>query len=120
MKNKHTLLVVLMLLLVGQASAQKITSLRLTGKVNSLKEGKIYIQRYDNKLFKTIDSTLIKNGRFSFTTKVELPELYALKLFFVPMPVLQEVASTRQVMCVCFSCFYLFIYKLFYYLLTPD
>jgi peroxiredoxin len=79
MKNKHTLLVVLMLLLVGQASAQKITPLRLTGKVNSLKEGKIYIQRYENKLFKTIDSTLIKNGRFSFTTKVELPELYALK-----------------------------------------
>lgn len=79
MKNKCTLVVVMILLLVGQASAQKITPLRLTGKVNSLKEGKIYIQRYDNKIFKTIDSTLIKNGRFSFTTKVELPELYALK-----------------------------------------
>lgn len=80
MKNKRTSLVVLiLLLLIVQASAQKIAPLRLKGTISGLKIGKIYLQRYDNKVFKTIDSTLLKNGQFNFTTRVELPELYALK-----------------------------------------
>lgn len=80
MKNKLTLFTVSMLFLITQASAQKVAALRLTGKIEGLKEGKIYLQQYDNKVFKTIDSALVNKGQFSFGTKVQLPELYGLKL----------------------------------------
>lgn len=80
MKNKLIGFAALMLLFVVQASAQKVAPLRLKGTVTGAKDGIIYLQQYDNKIFKTVDSTLVKNGRFSFATKVQLPELYGLKL----------------------------------------
>jgi peroxiredoxin len=39
---------------------------------------KVYLQRYLNKMFFVIDSSVVKNGRFSFSTQLELPELYGL------------------------------------------
>jgi peroxiredoxin len=39
---------------------------------------KVYLQRYFNKMFFVIDSSVVKNGHFSFSTKLELPELYGL------------------------------------------
>ena len=37
---------------------------------------KIYLQRYENKMFFVIDSAVVKNGQFAFSSKLELPELY--------------------------------------------
>ncbi len=87
MKIKLTLFTVSMLFLITQASAQKLIALRLTGKIAGLKEGKIYLQQYDNKVFRTIDSASVNNGQFSFGTKVQLPELYGLKLSEESYPV---------------------------------
>lgn len=87
MKNKLFALAAFTLALLVQASAQQLAPLRLTGTLTGANDGKIYLQRYDNKLFKTVDSTLVKNGRFSFTTKVQLPELYGLKLASDDYPV---------------------------------
>lgn len=37
---------------------------------------KLYLQRYENKMFFVIDSATVSNGQFAFSTKLELPELY--------------------------------------------
>ena len=63
-----------------QLSAQNATPLQLSGKVKDLKTGKVYLEKYDNKIFKKIDSAKIVNGSFKFTTVVELPELYGIRL----------------------------------------
>jgi peroxiredoxin len=39
---------------------------------------KLYLQRYQNKMFFVIDSAIVKNGRFAFSSKLELPELYGI------------------------------------------
>jgi len=41
---------------------------------------KVYLQKFENKMFSTIDSSTIENGAFQFQTIVELPELYGLSL----------------------------------------
>ncbi|RYZ95636.1 MAG: DUF4369 domain-containing protein, partial [Moraxellaceae bacterium] len=38
---------------------------------------KVYLQRYYNKMFFVIDSAVITNGRFLFSTVVPVPELYS-------------------------------------------
>ncbi|MXV14570.1 TlpA disulfide reductase family protein [Hufsiella ginkgonis] len=40
--------------------------------------GKVYLQKFQNKMFSTIDSSKITNGKFRFATPVQLPELYGL------------------------------------------
>lgn len=41
---------------------------------------KVYLQRYYNKMFFVIDSATISQGRFSFSTELEIPELYGIAL----------------------------------------
>lgn len=63
------------------ANAQEIKPLRLSGNIGGAGDGKVvYLQRYDNKLFKTVDSTTVNQGHFQFSTPVPLPELYGLSL----------------------------------------
>ncbi|MDR0748026.1 MAG: AhpC/TSA family protein [Tannerellaceae bacterium] len=52
----------------------------LSGTVASATAGKIYLQRYDNKSFFTIDSAEISNGAFQFSGLTTLPEIYGLSL----------------------------------------
>jgi peroxiredoxin len=53
----------------------------LSGTVaNASSSGKVYLQRYDNKSYFTIDSAEIKNGTFQFSGLTELPEIYGLSL----------------------------------------
>ena len=40
--------------------------------------GKVYLQRYQNKMFFVIDSSIVKDGKFSFAAKLEIPELYGI------------------------------------------
>ncbi|WP_316803100.1 redoxin domain-containing protein [Pedobacter nototheniae] len=61
---------------LGSVSAQ--TKLNLQGTVAHAETGKVYLQKFSNKMFTTIDSSQIINGKFSFNTGVELPELYGL------------------------------------------
>ncbi|GHV26543.1 thiol:disulfide interchange protein [Bacteroidia bacterium] len=74
---KRILVIVVFIASVFGASA---ADLSVTGTVAGVKSGKIYLQRFDNKLFTLIDSAEIKNGAFKFSTKTELPELYILTL----------------------------------------
>lgn len=60
--------------------AQKETSLNLTGSVKDVNEGIVYLQQFNNKIFDTIDSAVIKDGAFAFSSSIILPELYGLTL----------------------------------------
>lgn len=52
----------------------------LSGTVKNTASGKIYLQRYVNKSFVTIDSTEIVDGKFKFATETKLPEIFGLSL----------------------------------------
>jgi peroxiredoxin len=58
--------------------AQNTSPISLSGKVEGVHHGKIYLQKFYNKLFTTIDSANIVNGKFHFSSNVVLPELYGL------------------------------------------
>jgi peroxiredoxin len=53
-------------------------NLSITGTVENVRSGKIYLQKFDNKMYRLIDSAQIVNGKFNFSKKAELPELFAL------------------------------------------
>ncbi len=71
--------IVLLFFSLSYIQAQsKADKLNLSGTVVGQPDGKIYLQRYENKSFTTIDSTNVTNGAFSFNSKVQLPEIYGL------------------------------------------
>jgi peroxiredoxin len=79
MKQKYSFaLIVFVLALAG--CGNKTNRLNLSGTVKNVASGIIYLQRYENKSFFTIDSTEIVNGTFKFTGKAELPEIYGLAI----------------------------------------
>jgi peroxiredoxin len=59
---------------------QNPNKLNLTGTVKNVSSGVVYLQRYENKSFFTIDSTQIVDGKFKFTKEVKLPEIYGLAI----------------------------------------
>lgn len=73
--------IIALLSTLNSVTAQsKLNKLNLSGKVIGQQSGTIYLQRYENKSFTTIDSTKIINGSFTFHSKVLLPEIYGLSL----------------------------------------
>lgn len=57
-------------------NAQKKSDVAITGTVKGVESGKVYLQKFNNKMFQTLDSAEVKNGAFKFKAKLELPELY--------------------------------------------
>ena len=103
--NKSAVIIVLLTLIINSVQAQKIQSINLSGTVKGLDEGKIYLQKFNDKSFDTIDSTSIQNGKFSFKSAVKLPELYGLTLdkntnsfyiFLEDSPITVELDPTRN------------------------
>lgn len=78
--KKLTQIMVILLLLSGMALAQQKSTVRITGTVKGLQNGTIYLQKFSNKMFFTIDSAQLKDGRYQFNKKLILPELYGLTL----------------------------------------
>lgn len=54
--------------------------MQLTGTVSDTVVQYVYLQKFHNKMFTTIDSVKVKDGNFSFKTKVKVPELYGLSV----------------------------------------
>lgn len=52
----------------------------LKGHIKGLSAGTVYLQRFDNKSFITVDSAQISGGDYQFNTKLKLPELYGLTI----------------------------------------
>lgn len=67
-------------LLIGNINAQNLGALNLSGTVKDVQNGTIYLQQFSNKIFETIDSASIQNGKFQFSKSVQLSELYGITL----------------------------------------
>lgn len=52
----------------------------IRGTVAGVQSGKVYLQRFENKMYFVVDSAEIKRGEFSFRTPLHLPEIYGLTL----------------------------------------
>ncbi|ALL04201.1 alkyl hydroperoxide reductase [Pedobacter sp. PACM 27299] len=67
-------------LLLGSTAihAQDNSKVTITGTLKGANTGKVYLQKFDNKMFKTLDSAEVKNGTFKFSKSLKLPELYGL------------------------------------------
>jgi thiol-disulfide isomerase/thioredoxin len=69
----------------AQTQAQE-TNLQLKGTVADTVAQYVYLQKFHNKMFTTIDSVKVKDGNFSFKTKVTTPELYGLSVNIANTP----------------------------------
>ncbi|WP_442587905.1 redoxin domain-containing protein [Pedobacter sp. AW31-3R] len=76
--NKYKLTVLLGLSSFTVAQAQQSYSLNLNGVINGQQSGMVYLQKFNNKSFVTVDSAKVVQGKYSFKSKVQLPELYGL------------------------------------------
>jgi peroxiredoxin len=61
----------------GKTSDKK--AFTINGEVD-VESGIIYLQDFHNKMFATIDSAVIENGKFTFTGSLERPDLFGLTL----------------------------------------
>lgn len=68
----------LLSLAIVPAFAQSVDSVKLSGVDVNRRSGKVYLQKFENKNFITIDSAVLNAGKFQFKSKIELPELYSL------------------------------------------
>jgi peroxiredoxin len=75
--NKALIIAASLLLPAAAANAQK-QDVTITGTVKGVNAGKVYLQKFNNKMFFTVDSAELNNGKFSFKKQLELPELYGL------------------------------------------
>lgn len=78
MKKRSLLSIALTPVFFINANAQEKTTLKLSGQLKDSDKKVVYLQKFDNKNFITVDSAIVTNGHFDFKTKVELPELYGL------------------------------------------
>ena len=78
--KKLNILTAILLLTSSTLYAIEKSDVTITGTVNGVSSGKIYLQKFDNKMFFSIDSAEIKEGKFEFNQQLELPELYGLTL----------------------------------------
>jgi len=78
---KKYLIIMPALLTIGQfAFAQNNNKFELNGVITGLNTGTVYLQKFDNKSFVTLDSAQITDGKYQFKTKIKLPELYGLTI----------------------------------------
>lgn len=74
------IITILALCLVVVGTQAQESNLQLKGTVTDTVVQYVYLQKFHNKMFKTIDSVKVKDGSFSFKTKVQTPELYGLSV----------------------------------------
>jgi len=65
---------------LGFIAAKKPEKLQITGQVEGVTSGKVYLQKFYNKMFYVIDSANIEKGKFQFNKLTKLPEVYAVTL----------------------------------------
>ncbi|OXA93773.1 TlpA disulfide reductase family protein [Flavobacterium hercynium] len=70
---------------ITQSQAQE-HNLQLKGTVADTVAQYVYLQKFHNKMFTTIDSVKVKDGSFSFKTKVKTSELYGLSVNTANIP----------------------------------
>ncbi len=67
---------IILVLLYSTAVAQ--TNVQISGTVKDLQKGTVYIQQFKNKVFYTVDSAKVVDGKYNLTTRLTLPEVYGI------------------------------------------
>lgn len=78
--KKYFLFIAAIFTIISCSKNNQNNNFTLSGKVEDVQSGKVYLQRFSNKTFFTIDSAEIVNGKFNFSRNLELPEIYGLTL----------------------------------------
>jgi len=82
-KNRNFIITLLSILWIGCESSPKATgnSMLLSGKVDGLRKGTLYLQKIQDSLLVSIDSVVINGSpEFQFKTDIESPEIFYLYL----------------------------------------
>lgn len=77
--NKNIIIILIALIAIS-CSGREENNLSLSGSVEGVETGTVFLQKFRNKSYYVIDSTQIENGEFRFSKNVELPEIYGLTL----------------------------------------
>jgi len=83
---KKSIIIAAFSLSVFSAGAQQKSKLNLEGAVADTVVNKVYLQKFHNKMFSTVDSAVVTNGKFKFSSAVVLPELYGLSVDTTRIP----------------------------------
>lgn len=79
--NKIAGAVLLGAFLISCGTAENENTMTVTGRVNGLKKGTLYLQHVPDSVLVTVDSlTIAGDGAFSFKTELESPEVFYLYL----------------------------------------
>lgn len=94
-----TLLLALVMLFSGTFSRAQNKSVPVTfeGSVAGITSGYVYLQKFKEKIFYTLDSALLKDGKFQFRSTVELPEVYGLTIDPKKAPLFLFLQNTQAV-----------------------
>jgi peroxiredoxin len=76
------------LLAVLMLACQTPPDLLLTGKVHSPSVEKVYFQKFDDRIFRVIDSAAVKDSAFTFELNIELPEIYGISVDTTQSPLM--------------------------------
>jgi peroxiredoxin len=63
------------------------TNVKIHGTTKNVESGKVYLQKFKDKVFYNVDSASIKNGKFSFSSDLKTPEVYGLTLSSEKSPI---------------------------------
>ncbi len=77
---KKTLFLLIIAIFAVSCTQKEEKNVLLTGNVEGVETGTVYLQKFRNKSYYVIDSSEIVDGNFSFSKDVELPEIYGLSL----------------------------------------
>lgn len=66
--------------LLALTSFRSSDTLRIRGQVKGTSSGKVYLQKFHNKMYFVVDSAEVVNGSFEFTKAAIVPEIYGLTL----------------------------------------
>lgn len=69
---------IILVLLYSTAVAQ--TNVQISGTVKDLQKGTVFIQQFKNKVFYTVDSAQVVDGKYNLTTSLTLPEVYGITI----------------------------------------
>lgn len=69
-------------------ACQTQPDLVLTGKVSSPSVEKVYFQKFDDRIFRVIDSAVVKDSAFNFDLNIELPEIYGISVDTTKSPLM--------------------------------
>jgi len=75
----------------------RTTQVTIDGTVTGVTSGYVYLQKFEDKIFHSIDSVKVQNGKFRFKSSIPVPELYGLTVDSKKAPLFLFLENTNAV-----------------------